>query len=111
MIKAFAVRSVQDLEKAQKCTADHILLDQGKGSGTTFDWSLVAENRDRITRPFFLAGGLDAGICMRHAALGAGSQQQRGDRQDQRQRKDNAGDAYSTQPVIYRRQEVIYDQG
>ena len=61
LIKAFAVRSVQDLEKAQKCTADHILLDQGKGSGTTFDWSLVAENRDRITRPFFLAGGLDAG--------------------------------------------------
>ena len=61
VIKAFAVRSVQDLEKAQKCMADHILLDQGKGSGTTFDWSLVAENRDRITRPFFLAGGLDAG--------------------------------------------------
>ncbi len=61
VIKAFAVRSVQDLEKAQECTADHILLDQGKGSGTTFDWSLVAENRDRITRPFFLAGGLDAG--------------------------------------------------
>ena len=60
VIKAFAVRSVQDLEKAQECMADHILLDQGKGSGTTFDWSLVAENRDRITRPFFLAGGLDA---------------------------------------------------
>ena len=60
VIKAFAVRSVQDLEKAQECTADHILLDQGKGSGTTFDWSLVAENREMITRPFFLAGGLDA---------------------------------------------------
>lgn len=61
VIKAFAVRSAQDLEKTQECPADHILLDQGKGSGTTFDWSLVAENRDRITRPFFLAGGLDAG--------------------------------------------------
>ena len=60
VIKAFAVRSVQDLERAQHCTADHILLDQGKGSGTTFDWSLVAENRDMIKRPFFLAGGLDA---------------------------------------------------
>lgn len=59
VIKAFAVRSAEDLEKAQQCPADCILLDQGKGSGTTFDWSVVAENRDRINRPFFLAGGLD----------------------------------------------------
>ena len=38
-----------------------VLLDQGKGEGRSFDWSIVRENRDKLQRPFFLAGGLDAG--------------------------------------------------
>ena len=33
------------------------MLDSGMGTGKVFDWSLLAG----ITRPYFLAGGLDAG--------------------------------------------------
>ena len=57
VIKAFSVKTAQDIEKALKCPADYILLDQGGGgTGQTFDWSLIPE----IDRPFFLAGGLGA---------------------------------------------------
>lgn len=55
VIKAFSVKTAQDIEKALKSPADYILLDQGVGgTGQTFDWSLIPE----IDRPFFLAGGL-----------------------------------------------------
>ena len=55
VIKAFKIRSSSDLEKAEKCTADMILLDAGMGDGKVFDWSLVSG----FKRPYFLAGGLD----------------------------------------------------
>ena len=56
IIKAFRIDSAEDVEKANKSTADFILLDSGNGgTGTTFDWSLLRS----ISRPFFLAGGLD----------------------------------------------------
>ena len=61
IVKAFRVRMPEDLEKAQASTADMVLLDQGKGEGRSFDWSIVRENRDKLQRPFFLAGGLDTG--------------------------------------------------
>lgn len=61
IIKAFKVNTPEDLEKAQSSTADMVLLDQGKGEGRSFDWSIVRENRDKLQRPFFLAGGLDTG--------------------------------------------------
>ena len=55
VIKAFSVKTAQDIELALKSPADYILLDQGGGgTGQTFDWSLIPE----IKRPFFLAGGL-----------------------------------------------------
>ena len=55
VIKAFSVKTAQDIENAMKRPADYILLDQGSGgTGQTFDWSLIPE----IDRPFFLAGGL-----------------------------------------------------
>lgn len=55
VIKAFSVKTVQDIEQALKSPADYILLDQGNGgTGKVFDWSLIPE----IKRPFFLAGGL-----------------------------------------------------
>ena len=55
VIKAFSVKTAQDIELALKSPADDILLDQGGGgTGQTFDWSLIPE----IKRPFFLAGGL-----------------------------------------------------
>lgn len=57
VIKAFSVKTAQDIEAALKSPADYILLDQGSGgTGQTFDWSLIPE----IKRPFFLAGGLGA---------------------------------------------------
>ena len=55
VIKAFSVKTTQDIELALQSPADYILLDQGSGgTGKTFDWSLIPE----ITRPFFLEGGL-----------------------------------------------------
>ena len=55
VIKAFSVKTKEDIEKAILSPADYILLDQGGGGpGKTFDWSLIPE----IRREFFLAGGL-----------------------------------------------------
>ena len=54
IIKAFIIRSQEDVERAEKSTADYILLDGGKGEGRAFDWSLLKD----IKRPYFLAGGL-----------------------------------------------------
>ena len=55
VIKAFSIKTADDMENALQSLADYILLDQGSGgTGKTFDWSLIPE----ITRPFFLAGGL-----------------------------------------------------
>ena len=55
VMKAFIVKDETVMEAALKSSADFILLDQGLGGGKTFDWSLIPE----ISRPFFLAGGLD----------------------------------------------------
>ena len=54
IIKAFIIRSKEDVERAEKSTADYILLDGGKGEGKVFDWSMLKD----IKRPYFLAGGL-----------------------------------------------------
>ena len=54
IIKAFKVRSGEDLAAAQNSSADLVLLDNGTGTGQTFDWSLIRG----IDRPFLLAGGL-----------------------------------------------------
>ena len=55
IIKAFIIRSPEDVERAESSTADYILLDGGKGEGKSFDWSLLKD----IKRPYFLAGGLN----------------------------------------------------
>ena len=54
IIQAFKIRSKDDLDKARKSPADHILLDAGAGDGLTFDWKMLAG----FDRPYFLAGGL-----------------------------------------------------
>ncbi len=54
VIKAFRVATAEDIQKAEECTADYVLLDSGSGSGAVFDWSLVKD----MKRPYFLAGGL-----------------------------------------------------
>ena len=54
IIKAFQIKSRHDLNEAEACTADHILLDSGAGTGNVFDWSVLKNAK----RPYFLAGGL-----------------------------------------------------
>ena len=54
LIRAFRIRNASDLEKAQKSSADYLLLDNGTGTGEAFDWSLIP----MIDRPWILAGGL-----------------------------------------------------
>ncbi|MCR5755895.1 MAG: phosphoribosylanthranilate isomerase [Acetatifactor sp.] len=54
VIQAFSIKTPSDLRKAEKSSADCILLDAGAGGGKVFDWSLL----DGIMRPYFLAGGL-----------------------------------------------------
>ena len=54
IIKAFLLKSDIDAERAEKSTADYILVDSGTGTGKSFDWELLKN----ISRPYFLAGGL-----------------------------------------------------
>lgn len=56
LIKAVKVTSAADIERANLLDVDFLLLDSGMGSGKAFDHSLI--DRERITKPFFLAGGL-----------------------------------------------------
>ena len=51
---AFQLRSQADLAAADASGADLVLLDNGRGTGQTFDWSLAGS----VHRPFLLAGGL-----------------------------------------------------
>lgn len=57
IIKAFRVETAGDIETALQSTAEYILLDSGAGTGKVFDWNRIRN----ITRPYFLAGGLDDG--------------------------------------------------
>ena len=78
VIKAFTIRTKEDIEKAFTFPSDYLLLDNGVGgTGQTFDWSLFdsltdtspsksdgklpAATETEEKRPFFLAGGLHAG--------------------------------------------------
>lgn len=54
IIKAFRVKTPDDIAEAECSTADLVLLDSGAGTGTAFDWTLI----QNIKRPYFLAGGL-----------------------------------------------------
>ncbi len=53
--KAFKIKSIEDLEIAEKSVADKIILDNGYGTGEKFDWSLLKN----FKREFILAGGID----------------------------------------------------
>ena len=54
VIRAFRIKTAEDIAEAEKCTADHVLLDSGAGTGEVFDWKLIKN----MKRPYFLAGGL-----------------------------------------------------
>ena len=55
LIRAFRIRAPEDAVLAQASPADMILLDAGAGDGKTFDWRFLTP----VSRPYFLAGGLD----------------------------------------------------
>lgn len=59
LIRAFRIRTMDDIERAEKCRADYVLLDSFKtgaygGSGHSFPWNMVKG----MKRDFFLAGGI-----------------------------------------------------
>lgn len=56
IIKAIEISQDIDIKKYDDSQADYLLLDSGKGSGKTFDWSLVKKD---INKKFFLAGGIN----------------------------------------------------
>ena len=56
IIKAVKVTDFSDIKAAETLDADFLLLDSGTGSGKVFDHSVI--QRDKISKPFFLAGGL-----------------------------------------------------
>lgn len=53
--QAFRIHSKEDVQLAMESTADMVLLDNGKGTGNSFDWSFL----DEVNRPYILAGGLN----------------------------------------------------
>ena len=58
VIQAFRGDTAADIRRAGNSSADFILLDSGEGgTGTSFDWTLLGA----LSRPCFLAGGLDPG--------------------------------------------------
>lgn len=53
--KAFTIRCENDLKRAAESKADYVLLDNGTGTGESFDWTLIRD----IGREFGIAGGLN----------------------------------------------------
>lgn len=56
--KAFKIRTIGDVEQAIDSIADRVVLDNGYGTGETFDWDLL-EHIKKVERSFILAGGMD----------------------------------------------------
>ena len=57
IINAIEMSDEKDLKEYDNSLADYLLLDNGKGSGKTFDWRLI---RKDLKKEFFLAGGLNS---------------------------------------------------
>ena len=55
VMKAFTVRGASDIDGAMQTPADMLLLDNGRGTGESFDW----DNLEDVDRLYYLAGGLD----------------------------------------------------
>ncbi|MDO5852864.1 MAG: phosphoribosylanthranilate isomerase [Thermoplasmata archaeon] len=55
VIRAYIVRTKEDVQIAASSEADYILLDAGMGDGKTFDWSLLED----AGFDYILSGGLD----------------------------------------------------
>ena len=48
------------LLKWRDSASDYFILDSGKGSGKTFDWSLIDKESEFFKNSIFLAGGLNS---------------------------------------------------
>lgn len=57
IIKAFVIKSEEDLKAAEASSAEYLLLDSGTGTGKAFDHELL--KRANITKPWLLAGGMN----------------------------------------------------
>ena len=55
--KAFKIRNDSDIKAAAQSPADLVVLDNGFGTGKTFNWDMIKE----INRDFALAGGIGLG--------------------------------------------------
>ena len=56
VIKALGIESGADIRDLERFHTDFHMLDTGRGTGRTWDWSLAAQRRSQI--PAILAGGL-----------------------------------------------------
>ena len=64
IIKAVRVAGEEDILRAQELSADYLLFDTFSqtgygGTGECFDWKLLQNVEKKITKPFFLAGGIN----------------------------------------------------
>lgn len=57
IVKAFVVKTKEDIETAEKSHADMIILDSGTGTGKEFNQELIGN----FPRKYFLAGGMNPG--------------------------------------------------
>lgn len=54
VVKAFTVKGGSDIDEAMQSEADMLLLDNGQGTGESFDWDYLED----VDRFYYLAGGL-----------------------------------------------------
>ncbi len=59
--KAFKIVTLEDLHTAFQSKADRIILDNGYGTGETFDWNLLKKHSLDAKRDFVFAGGIHLG--------------------------------------------------
>ncbi len=72
IIKAVRVRSEADAINAERLPVDYLLLDTYTkgvrgGSGKSFDWGMIP----KISKPYFLAGGINSDNILSAARVGA----------------------------------------
>ncbi len=57
IIKSFKADTEDNINLSLKSSADYIIYDPGKGDGMLFNWDKIK----KVSRDYFLAGGLDSG--------------------------------------------------
>jgi phosphoribosylanthranilate isomerase len=56
IIKSIEVEKEEDTQGWGDSIVDYLLLDNGKGTGKSFDWNLIKD----VKKPFFIAGGINS---------------------------------------------------